>query len=268
MKPDPNSELARRADEIRDAAKTAGTVRGLADAPKSKLNKHAKLTPEEKAYRLGVIERMRSDGAPWHEISQALGLKANGAHWFWRASTGFKGNQARSKTVVGRPQSLDEWVRKWLRYDADTGAIYVQLDDGTLKRAEYAHGGRYLRLTAARRGVMAHRCAWFLHYGEWPAGQIDHIDRNGFNNRIGNLRLASRAANASNRRSSNRTGFKGVRETPTGWVASIRKDGVQHHIGRFPTAEQAALAYDDVAVKLHGEFAATNHALGNFKVAA
>jgi hypothetical protein len=32
MKPDPHSEIARRADEIREAAKTAGTVRGLADA--------------------------------------------------------------------------------------------------------------------------------------------------------------------------------------------------------------------------------------------
>jgi len=31
MKLDPSCELARRADEIRDAAKTAGTVRGLAD---------------------------------------------------------------------------------------------------------------------------------------------------------------------------------------------------------------------------------------------
>ncbi len=44
----------------------------------------------------------------------------------------------------------------------------------------------------------AHRIAWYLHYGEWPEGMIDHVNRNKNDNRIENLRLVSNRYNQHN----------------------------------------------------------------------
>jgi hypothetical protein len=42
------------------------------------------------------------------------------------------------------------------------------------------------------------------------------------------------------------------------WLASIRYKGKQIHLGLFLDEKLAARAYDEVASKLHGEFAQTN----------
>lgn len=228
-------------------------------------SKHAQKSPAERAERLATIARMRAAGVKWSDISTALGLKANGAHAFWRGATGYKAGQARAKTVAERPQSIEEWIRKWLEYDPETGEIYCRLEDGTRKRAEYPHRG-YLRITARRRGVLAHRCAWFLHYGEWPEGQLDHRDRNGCNNRIANLRPATKFNNSHNK-NRKRDGFKGVDRAGSRWLARIGHHKKQTRIGLFDSPEEAARAYDAAALRLHGEFAATNADLGRFSEA-
>lgn len=59
-----------------------------------------------------------------------------------------------------------------------------------------------------------HRVIWFLIHGCIPEGVfIDHIDRNPFNNRIENLRLADAKLNQRNKRmqSNNNTGYNGVK---------------------------------------------------------
>lgn len=97
-----------------------------------------------------------------------------------------------------------------------------------------------------------------------PAGiEVDHINRNRLDNRRSNLRLTDRKGNARNR-SRNRkstSGLKGVRRfgrNDCRWVAEIGYEGHTHHLGIYPTAEEAAVAYDLAAMALHGEFAAVN----------
>lgn len=93
----------------------------------------------------------------------------------------------------------------------------------------------------------------------WPL--VDHRDGDGLNNRRANLRPATRAENNRNRRrslSNNASGFKGVCRDRGKWRAYIYVDDKQHHLGMFPTAEAAALAYDVAALELHGEFARLN----------
>src|SRR3546814_1788886 len=46
--------------------------------------------------------------------------------------------------------------------------------------------------------LLAHRVAWAIHYGEWPNGQIDHINGDPSDNRIANLRDVSALENARN----------------------------------------------------------------------
>lgn len=88
---------------------------------------------------------------------------------------------------------------------------------------------------------------------------VDHINRNTLDNRRSNLRLASHVENAHNA-GAHRDGtskYRGVHWYPTRnkWVAMIQVRGKRRHLGYFPTAEQAARAYEIAAHAGYGEFA-------------
>ena|ERR1044071_3496312 len=90
---------------------------------------------------------------------------------------------------------------------------------------------------------------------------VDHINGDTQDCRRSNLRLATRAQNLANgkRRSHNKASkFKGVRRHFKKWVARIRCNGKSTHLGTFNTERQAAIAYNEAAVKLFGEFARPN----------
>lgn len=90
---------------------------------------------------------------------------------------------------------------------------------------------------------------------------VDHINGNGLDNRRENLRIATRAQNLAN--AGSRTGtsiYKGVsfcRKTGR-WKVQICIDGKNYNLGRFDTPEEAAVVYNEAAVKAWGEFATTN----------
>jgi len=79
----------------------------------------------------------------------------------------------------------------------------------------------------------AHRLAWFCHYGEVPAGHVDHIDNNRENNCIGNLRVVTHAQNMRNRKDS--TDAPGVRRVgkTSKFKASIHHNGETKRLGVF-----------------------------------
>lgn len=91
---------------------------------------------------------------------------------------------------------------------------------------------------------------------------IDHRDRDGLNNKRGNLRLATAQQNACNRklRIDSGTGYKGVSQDnrTKRYRATISAKKTRMNLGSFSTAEEAALAYDKGAKKYHGEFARLN----------
>ena len=102
-----------------------------------------------------------------------------------------------------------------------------------------------------------HAIVWALHHGEW-VDNIDHIDQNPLNNRIENLRLATRSQNNMNRRCGNNTsGFRGVsfHTKENRWRATIKVNKKAIHLGYFHTQEEAAKCFDSAVVKYHGEFA-------------
>lgn len=101
---------------------------------------------------------------------------------------------------------------------------------------------------------------------ESNGANVDHFDRDTLNNRRGNLRPCSQMQNTWNsgrKRYGKTSKFKGVTRCKTTgrWCADIRADK-RYRLGRFNTEEEAAKAYDQKAVELHGEFATTNQSLG------
>jgi hypothetical protein len=103
-----------------------------------------------------------------------------------------------------------------------------------------------------------------------PAGiEIDHINNDGLDNRMCNLRLATPAQNRANSRlrRHNTTGYKGVyrHENTSKWVSKITVNGVTKYLGYFKDIKDAARMYDLAATVVFGEFAETNANLGLLK---
>ena len=81
---------------------------------------------------------------------------------------------------------------------------------------------------------------------ENPIGNIDHINRDGLDNRRTNLRVASKSMNALNSgpQSNNTSGARGVDwdKRRQKWCARIKVNGTQYYLGRFCTKEEAVAA--------------------------
>lgn len=97
---------------------------------------------------------------------------------------------------------------------------------------------------------------------EDPAIQVDHENHDGLDNRRCNLRPASHQQNNLNRRPRMGTTsrYKGVSWTTRRqkWCAQIEVDKRNRHIGYFLSEEEAARAYDRVALEVFGEYAYLN----------
>lgn len=94
--------------------------------------------------------------------------------------------------------------------------------------------------------ILIHRAIWVLHYGEWPKGELDHINGDKADNRIENLRDCTKSENMRNQklRSDSTSGFPGVHfDKERGqWAARIGLNGGWTHLGRFNRKADAIAA--------------------------
>jgi len=92
--------------------------------------------------------------------------------------------------------------------------------------------------------------------------QVDHIDGNGLNNLRENLRICSNNQNQYNQRprTNGSSRFKGVswHKNEKVWQATIKFNGRQTWLGQFNSEERAAMAYNEAARRMFGEFALLN----------
>ena len=127
-----------------------------------------------------------------------------------------------------------------------TGHIYCNLDrDG------------YVRVRIMGKEYRAHRLIWEMFRGEIPTETlVDHIDGDRLNNRIENLRLATRQQNNANSIGRSKIGLpKGVTVSNSKYRARLTYNGKTLCLGTYATIEEAKAAYDIKARELHGEFA-------------
>lgn len=101
----------------------------------------------------------------------------------------------------------------------------------------------YITINIKGRPYRGHRIAWLLHYGEWPAANIDHINRVRSDNRISNLRVVEQAGNMQNTSiyKTNKSGHKGVfwHKEISKWWAYIDVGGKRVSLGRFSDKTEA-----------------------------
>jgi len=155
-----------------------------------------------------------------------------------------------------------ESLRNVLSYSPETGEFIWLVNRGKVRAGtvagKHACNG-YWRIKLFGKDYPAHRLAWLYTYGEFPDGQVDHINLDKIDNRICNLRQASTAENQHNKteQKNNTSGFKGVsRFARTGrWRAEIMINGTKRYLGSFGTAEAAAEAYAGAAREMHAAFA-------------
>jgi predicted nucleotide-binding protein len=95
--------------------------------------------------------------------------------------------------------------------------------------------------------------------------EIDHINRDGCDNRRSNLRICNRSQNNMNKTKykNNTSNFKCVSfdKKRNKWKAYTKFNNRSIFIGYYSTPEDAALAYDLKAIELFGEFANLNFPL-------
>lgn len=121
-----------------------------------------------------------------------------------------------------------------------------------------AKGIMYRQTKIDGKQYRVHCLVFLLHHGYLP-NLIDHIDGNGLNNRIENLRATNARNNALNSKlkSSNTSTSKNVywNSQRRKWMVQAIVDGKQKYFGLYDDLELADLVATEVRSKFHGQFA-------------
>lgn len=117
----------------------------------------------------------------------------------------------------------------------------------------------YITICIDYAAYKAHRLIWLLAYGEPVPLTLDHIDGNGINNRLENIRAATVSQNSANRKiaTNNTTGIKGVYydKRYDKYFARIKINGKTTYLGSFRTLEEATITRNRAHTNTHGKFA-------------
>lgn len=153
-----------------------------------------------------------------------------------------------------------ELVRELFRYE--DGALYWRNPRpkcttgpvGSRAGDKSKPGGQRLQVqvktpAGRRTALYVHRAVWAWHHGEWPDGQVDHINGDVNDNRIENLRVVDQQANSQNVRRAGVTYEKRKVERP--WRARIMVNGRSISLGYYDTKAEASAEYERAKLVYH-----------------
>lgn len=131
-------------------------------------------------------------------------------------------------------------------YNPETGELIYKITGSSICNKD----DRYFKLYLFGKHLWAHRVIFMLVYGYLPK-HVDHINGNGFDNRLCNLR----GADASRNQANNYKLQRGVEKRGNRFRARIKVKGERISLGSYATEQEAQDAYDEAAVKYFGEYA-------------
>ena len=165
-----------------------------------------------------------------------------------------------------RPLPPLEELKEYLDYNPDTGIIiWKKTTTARIKIGQEAGCVSASKCTTYRtitsKGIKykTHRIAYYMYHGIDPKNNdIDHEDGNGLNNKINNLRLATRSDNCKNRsmNENNTSGVTGVTwvKQAQKWRARIMIDYKSIVLGSYINKEDAIQTRIEAEKKYFGEF--------------
>lgn len=144
-------------------------------------------------------------------------------------------------------ESEIERFKAVLDYDPDTGVFTWKARTGrgcrrdlTGKTAGGPQNDGYIHISLYGKKYLAHRLAWLFTHGQWPEGEIDHINRIRDDNRLANLRDVTKSINQRNRNNVRGADF----HLASGkWRSRINVSGKSMFLGYFNDLAEAEAAY-------------------------
>ena len=155
-------------------------------------------------------------------------------------------------------------LKEILDYDVETGNfLHKRAGSNRIKKGSIAgcisylnndYAKKYNQISIDNKIYRAHNLAWLYVHGVFPSGEIDHINGNGLDNRITNLRDVTKQENQRNKRlsSSNKSGISGVcwSKKQEQWQSHISNEGKQKHLGFFDDFFEAICARKSAEYRL------------------
>ena len=140
----------------------------------------------------------------------------------------------------------------WKKVAYPSKQYLVGQEAGSIHQTGYRH------VTWLGKVHKVHRLIFLLEYGYLPP-EVDHINGDRQDNRLENLRPATRSQNQCNRGAlaSNTSGYPGVtwHKASKAWYVRVMKDGKSKIIGYFKDLELAGLFAAEARSLYHGAYA-------------
>lgn len=152
-----------------------------------------------------------------------------------------------------------EHLRQLFRYDPETGNLYwLKRGVEWFHREQDMHrwntcfagrvaggvrGAGHVFVAIQNRSYLVHRIIWAIVTGDWPKGEIDHINGNPADNRWSNLRDVSHKENQRNlrRETVSVSGCSNIYPQAGKYRVKVGRK----HIGYFSDLSEAKLARDN-----------------------
>lgn len=159
-----------------------------------------------------------------------------------------------------RPASDFKSLGKFLRWHKQCSGKSIGTKCHTQKGEPHRLSVK-ITIAGIRYTYSAHRIIFGIMGVEIPEGmEVDHRDKNPFNNKWENLRVATPSQNQCNKPSTRHkynmpkgVNFSNNKKFP--YFAAINLNKKQIHLGIFKTIQEASEAYIDASKIYHGEFA-------------
>lgn len=184
--------------------------------------------------------------------------------WAWLPLAGEKQIESLPATTFNDSQHerfimlTQEFVTSLFEYK--DGHLFRKISQGNSKKGSLAgntFNRGYRQVSIEKKSYLVHRVIFLMHHGYMPEF-VDHIDKDKTNDRIENLRLATKSQNAMNChvRKDNTSGIRGVTwdKAKKKWLSQIQIDNKHKFIGRFDLLSDAKKAYEIEAKQHFGDF--------------